>query len=121
VGLGSGLNLINHTNLEYFQPEQVRHTMPHHVIGKIDQACSVAASLTPDKPRPDHLPHQMAELFRLKGLVLSSMDNRSEANQAFSHAAQLCPSYGKAWLAWGRCGRGTPCPSPPPHAHAHET
>lgn len=62
----AGLNIINHTNIEYFGDEQT------------------------------------AELFRLKGLLLGAADLRADANQAFSHAVQVCEKYGKAWLAWGR-------------------
>lgn len=62
----AGLNIINHTNIEYFEDEQT------------------------------------AELFRLKGLLLGAADLRADANQAFSHAVQVCEKYGKAWLAWGR-------------------
>ena len=43
--LGPGLNIINHTNLDYFGPEQT------------------------------------AELFRMKGLFLASLEQRAEANQ----------------------------------------
>jgi len=62
----AGLNIINHTNLDFFGGEQT------------------------------------AELFRLKGLFLSAADSRLDANQAFSHAMQICGKYAKGWLTWGR-------------------
>jgi transformation/transcription domain-associated protein len=46
--------------------------------------------------------HQKAELFRLKGLFLESLGEKSDANHAFSHSLQLCDSYGKGWLSWGQ-------------------
>ncbi|OQR95529.1 phosphatidylinositol kinase (PIK-L3) [Thraustotheca clavata] len=45
---------------------------------------------------------QKAELFRLKGLFMEALGEMSDANQAFSHCLQLCDSYGKGWLSWGR-------------------
>ncbi|KDO32636.1 hypothetical protein SPRG_19413 [Saprolegnia parasitica CBS 223.65] len=45
---------------------------------------------------------QKAELFRLKGLFLDALGDKSDANMAFSHSLQLCDSYGKGWLSWGQ-------------------
>ena len=47
-------------------------------------------------------PQQKSELFRLKASFLSAMGGKNEANQAFSHALQICPSYAKGWLSWGK-------------------
>ena len=60
-----GLNLINTTNLSYFDP------------------C------------------QKSELFRLKGEFLESLGARTKATQSYCHAAQICPSYARAWMSWG--------------------
>jgi transformation/transcription domain-associated protein len=61
-----GLNIINNTNLEYFDAQQ------------------------------------KAELFRLKGVFLSSLGAKQDANSAFSHALQICGDYGKGWYSWAR-------------------
>lgn len=55
---------------------------------------------------------QRAELFRLKALFLAQQQQRGgggsegaegeDAGAMFSQAVQTCPSYGKAWLSWGR-------------------
>ena len=63
--LRGGLNLVNSTNLEYFNDTQ------------------------------------KAELFRLKGTFLQSLDRQPEANQAYSNAAQIGGDYGKNWYTWG--------------------
>lgn len=60
-----GLNLVNTTNLSFFQPPQ------------------------------------KSELFRLKAHFLESLGGRSKANRAYCHAAQICPSYSRAWGSWG--------------------
>lgn len=51
-----GLNMINNTNLEFFNSKQ------------------------------------KAELFRLKGVFLTSLGAKQEANNAYSHAVQVRPS-----------------------------
>jgi hypothetical protein len=61
-----GLNIINNTNLDYFNPQQ------------------------------------KAELFRLKGMFLSQLGAKQDANHAYSHAMQICGDYGKGWLSWAK-------------------
>lgn len=36
---------------------------------------------------------QKAELFRLKGLFLTSLGAKQEANNAYSHAVQVCSFF----------------------------
>lgn len=66
-----GLNMINNTNLEFFNSKQ------------------------------------KAELFRLKGVFLTSLGAKQEANNAYSHAVQvftLCsalPSFSYSRCLWG--------------------
>lgn len=44
---------------------------------------------------------QKGELFRLKATFFALLKHNNQANQAFCHAVQICPNYGKAWLSWG--------------------
>ncbi|CAN0564923.1 unnamed protein product, partial [Ectocarpus sp. 12 AP-2014] len=61
-----GLNMINNTNLEFFNSKQ------------------------------------KAELFRLKGVFLTSLGAKQEANNAYSHAVQVCCHFAKGWYSWAR-------------------
>ncbi|CAM9892196.1 unnamed protein product [Choristocarpus tenellus] len=61
-----GLNIINNTNLDYFNAKQ------------------------------------KAELFRLKGLFLSSLGAKQDANHAYSHAMQIAGDFGKGWFSWAQ-------------------
>ena len=45
--------------------------------------------------------HQRAELFRLRGLLLSRLGNAEAAHSAFSAAVSLCSTASDAWLSWG--------------------
>jgi transformation/transcription domain-associated protein len=45
--------------------------------------------------------HQRAELFRLRGLLLSRLGNAEAAHAAFSAAVSLCSTASDAWLSWG--------------------
>ena len=45
--------------------------------------------------------HQRAELFRLRGLLLSRLGNGEAAHSAFSAAVSLCSTSSDAWLSWG--------------------
>ena len=65
VERAGGLNLVNTTNLSFFDSSQ------------------------------------KGELFRLKGTFLASLGGRSKANEAFRHAAQICPTHGRTWASWG--------------------
>ncbi|KAK3258235.1 hypothetical protein CYMTET_32712, partial [Cymbomonas tetramitiformis] len=43
-----------------------------------------------------------AEIFRLKGLLLQKLGDRGAANEALSHAQQLCKgALPAAWISWG--------------------
>jgi len=46
--------------------------------------------------------NQKAELFRLKGMFLGSLGAVQDANHAYSHAMQICGSYGKGWYSWAK-------------------
>ncbi|CAM9687794.1 unnamed protein product, partial [Hapterophycus canaliculatus] len=61
-----GLNMINNTNLEFFNSKQ------------------------------------KAELFRLKGVFLTSLGAKQEANNAYSHAVQISGDFAKGWYSWAR-------------------
>ncbi|KAH3687065.1 hypothetical protein WICPIJ_001938 [Wickerhamomyces pijperi] len=45
---------------------------------------------------------QKAEFFTLKGMFLSKMNSKDEANQAFATAVQIDLNLAKAWAEWGR-------------------
>ena len=47
-------------------------------------------------------PQQRAEIFRIKGLFKEHVSSKQHANDAFSHAMQICGSYGKGWLTWAK-------------------
>lgn len=46
-------------------------------------------------------PEVIAEIYVLKGILLSQMSRSEEANKAFSVAVQLGDSVTKAWATWG--------------------
>lgn len=46
-------------------------------------------------------PELIAEIYVLKGVLLSQMSRSDEANKAFSVSVQLCDSLTKAWATWG--------------------
>lgn len=64
--LQGGLNLVNSTNLSFFDSRQ------------------------------------KAEMFRLKALFYQLSNEKPKANQAFCHAVQMCPTYARTWVDWGR-------------------
>jgi hypothetical protein len=64
--LQGGLNMVNSTNLTFFDTRQ------------------------------------KAEMFRLKAIIYQLSNEKPKANQAFCHAVQMCPSYARTWIDWGR-------------------
>lgn len=45
---------------------------------------------------------QRAEMFRLKAHIFFKLGEKPKSNQAYCHAVQICPTYARAWIDWGK-------------------
>ena len=45
---------------------------------------------------------QRAEMFRLKAHFFFQLGEKPKSNQAYCHAVQICPTYARAWIDWGK-------------------
>jgi transformation/transcription domain-associated protein len=45
---------------------------------------------------------QRAEMFRLKAHFFFKLGEKPKSNQAYCHAVQICPTYARAWIDWGK-------------------
>jgi transformation/transcription domain-associated protein len=111
--LMAGYNLLATTNLDYFGVSQWRRgcvvifadhlfVLGRRVCGAFSASHHPLQCVTPCHTlHPCLQPQHQAEIYRLKGAILSALKDMDAAHNCFSTSLHLWRTAAEAWVAWG--------------------